>query len=62
MPFRYPFTSGIPLPAATVSAASEETVVLDEPASGRYLVVWITSLPTVPDGFRSEVAEVVPRG
>ena len=49
-------------PAATVSAASEETVVLDEPASGRYLVVWITSLPTVPDGFRSEVAEVVPRG
>jgi hypothetical protein len=49
-------------PAATVSAAAEETVVLDEPASGRYLVVWITSLPTVPDGFRSEVAEVVPRG
>ena len=49
-------------PAATVSAAAEEEVVLDEPASGRYLVVWITSLPSVSDGFRSEVAEVVPRG
>ena len=49
-------------PAASVSAAAEEEVVLDEPASGRYLVVWITSLPSVSDGFRSEVAEVVPRG
>ena len=49
-------------PVATVSAAAEEEVALDEPASGRYLVVWITSLPQVSDGFRAEVAEVVPRG
>ena len=49
-------------PAATVSAGDQEQVTLEEPAAGRYLVVWITSLPSVSDGFRAEVAEVVPRG
>jgi hypothetical protein len=49
-------------PAATVSAGDQEQVSLEEPAEGRYLVVWITSLPAVSDGFRAEVAEVVPRG
>ncbi|HWJ83689.1 MAG TPA: hypothetical protein VNS55_15725 [Nocardioides sp.] len=29
---------------------------------GRYVLVWITSLPAVPGGFRSEVAEVVVDG
>lgn len=33
---------------------------LDTPVSGRYLVVWLTSLPASDDGrFRGEVAEVV---
>lgn len=32
---------------------------LDEPATGQYLVVWLTSLPTVGDIFRGEIAEVV---
>lgn len=31
---------------------------LDEPATGRYLVVWLTRLPAVSDGFRGEIAEV----
>ncbi len=34
----------------------------DEPATGRYLVVWITSLPPVGSDFRAEVAEVGVRG
>ena len=32
---------------------------LDEPATGRYLVVWLTPLPEVDGGFRGEIAEVV---
>lgn len=35
---------------------------LEEPVSGRYLVVWLTSLPPVGGDFRAEVAEVVVRG
>lgn len=37
-----------------------ERVVLDlaRPARTRYLVLWLTSLPAVSDGFRAEVAEV----
>lgn len=30
--------------------------------TGRYLLVWFTSLPQVSDGFRAELAEVVVRG
>ncbi len=60
-PTQVPSEAGLE-PVATVSAGAEEKVVLDEPASGRYLVVWITSLPTVPDGFRAEVAELAVRG
>ena len=29
-----------------------------EPVAGRYVVVWLTALPAVDDGFRGEVAEV----
>lgn len=32
---------------------------LDEPASGQYLVVWLTDLPPVDGGFRAQIAEVV---
>ena len=32
---------------------------LDEPATGRYLVVWITSLAPLGEDFRAEIAEVV---
>ncbi len=31
----------------------------DEPATGRYLVIWLTTLPEVDGGFRGEIAEVV---
>ena len=35
---------------------------LEEPATGRYLVVWLTELPAVDGGFSASVAEVVVRG
>lgn len=34
----------------------------DEPATGRYLVIWLTRLPAVDGGFRGEVAEVAVSG
>jgi serine/threonine kinase PknH len=35
---------------------------LEEPAEGRYVTLWLTSLPEVDGGFRAQVAEVVVRG
>lgn len=50
-------------PVAAATADEPRTrVPLDEEPSGRYLTVWLTSLPTIPDGFRGEVAEVAVRG
>jgi hypothetical protein len=49
-------------PVATVTAAQQEQVVLEEPATGRFLVLWFTSLPQAEGGYRGEVAEVVVRG
>ncbi len=36
-------------------------VTPEDGTSGRYLTVWLTSLPAVPGGFRGEVTEVVVR-
>ena len=56
-------------PAATGTATGAELTL--EPVSpggdraavtGRYLVVWFTSLPVVSGGFRGGLAEVVVRG
>lgn len=50
-------------PAATVAASgTHQRVTLDHPARGRYLTVWLTSLPQAPGGYRGEVAEVSVRG
>ncbi len=49
-------------PVASVDAAAKERITLDEPATGRYLTVWLTSLPQVDGGFRGEIAEVTVRG
>jgi serine/threonine protein kinase len=48
--------------AATVDARTRARVTLDEPASGRFVTVWLTSIPTVDGGFRGEIAEVTVRG
>jgi serine/threonine protein kinase len=50
-----------PIAEGTVSQERLRTR-LDEPATGQYLVVWLTSLPAVGDVFRAEIAEVVVRG
>ena len=50
-------------PAATVEASgTRERVTLDKPVRGRYLTVWLTSLPQADGGYRGEVAEVAVRG
>ena len=49
-------------PVAEVSAREQERVPLDDAATGRFLVIWFTSLPEAEGGYRGEIAEVVVRG
>ncbi|MGZ6753138.1 MAG: protein kinase domain-containing protein [Nocardioides sp.] len=49
-------------PAARATVQTKGRITLDSPVSGRYLVVWLTSLPHESDGYRGEVAEVGVRG
>lgn len=49
-------------PVAQVTEAEQERVTLDEPATGRFLVVWFTSLPAAEGGYRGEISEVAVRG
>ncbi|WP_036555175.1 protein kinase domain-containing protein [Nocardioides insulae] len=44
-------------PAATTRAGAQASVDLGG-AQGRYVTVWLTSLPQVSDGYRAEIAEV----
>jgi hypothetical protein len=39
-------------------ARDRATVQLDPPPKTRYLLVWLTKLPAVPDGFRGEITEI----
>jgi hypothetical protein len=48
--------------AASLDAQTRDRVTLDQPASGRFVTVWLTSIPAVDGGFRGEVAEVTVRG
>ncbi|MDI6910153.1 protein kinase family protein [Nocardioides sp.] len=50
-------------PVATGTAdGTRARVALDAGSTGRFLTVWLTSLPAIADGFRGEVAEVAVRG
>lgn len=49
-------------PVATGTVGTQETLELPEGTEGRFVTLWFTSLPTIPDGFRAEVAEVEVRG
>jgi hypothetical protein len=50
-------------PIKQVTAGPDEAVTLDEPASGRFLLVWLTSLPPTDDGrFRGVVVDVAVKG
>jgi hypothetical protein len=45
-------------PAATQTVdGTDATIALDPAPSGRYVTVWLTSLPAVPGGYRGAIAE-----
>ena len=44
--------------AAVKGAGTDVRLRLDPAVTTRYLVVWLTSLPAVPDGFAGQVAEI----
>ncbi len=50
-------------PIASETAGDDQVAIpVSRPAQGRYLIVWLTSLPPSGDQFRGSVAEVVVRG
>jgi len=49
-------------PVTSTEVRARQRLTLDEPVSGRYVVVWLTELPAIEGGYRGEVAEVVVRG
>jgi hypothetical protein len=53
---------GLKLAGETTITGTHGVVRMDSPSRGRYVVVWLTSLPAVPGGFRGEIAEAVVKG
>jgi len=47
---------------ATATVDTTDRIELDQPTKGRYLTIWLTSVPATADGFRGEVAEVTALG
>ncbi|WP_203337649.1 protein kinase family protein [Nocardioides limicola] len=47
------------LVAEETAAGVEHTVTFEDRVEGRYLLIWLTSLPSVDGGFRAEIADVV---
>jgi len=47
-------------PAAQLTV--ERTATISVTATGRYVLIWLTSLPAVADGFRTSISEVVVTG
>jgi hypothetical protein len=48
--------------ARETASGTHSRATLDSPTTGRFVTVWLTSIPQVSDGFRGEVAEVTVRG
>jgi serine/threonine protein kinase len=53
---------GLSPAGSTEVTGTSGNVALDRPATGRYVVVWLTKLPAAPGGFRGEIAEAVVKG
>jgi hypothetical protein len=53
---------GVKVAGETTLSGTSGDVRLDPSVSGRYVVIWLTSLPAVPGGFRGEIAEAVVKG
>ena len=45
-------------PVGTAAGSGTLTISLEEATSGRYVTVWLTSIPAVDDGFRGSIGEV----
>ncbi|HYF73596.1 MAG TPA: discoidin domain-containing protein, partial [Nocardioides sp.] len=54
--------AGLSPVASETAGEARSRVTIDGEASGRYLTVWLTSLPPIAAGFRGEIAEVTVRG
>lgn len=48
-------------PVVTGEVGTDDTLSLEQPTTGRYLVVWLTRLPAVGADFRGEVSEITVR-
>jgi serine/threonine protein kinase len=54
-------TDGLDRVASATDVGGQVRLELDDTASTRYLVVWLTSLPPSDGGFRGRIAEIVVR-
>ena len=48
--------------AASTDASGRVVLTLDKPTQGRYVLIWLTKLPSVGGGYRGQISEVVIRG
>jgi hypothetical protein len=48
--------------AASTGAGGRVVLTLDKPTQGRYVLIWLTKLPSVSGGYRGQISEVVIRG
>jgi hypothetical protein len=53
---------GLKVAGETTIPGTHGVVRLKPAVTGRYVVIWLTSLPPVPGGFRGEIAEAVVKG
>ncbi len=53
---------GLTAAGDTTVTGTRGTVSLASAPTGRYVTVWLTSLPKAPGGFRGQIAEVVVKG
>lgn len=53
---------GLTPAASTTAETTDLAIALDQPATGRYVTVWLTTLPAVEGGFRGEIAEATVLG
>jgi serine/threonine protein kinase len=52
---------GVPVVAERTGAGGRVVLAPESPVTTRYLVLWLTALPSVGDGYQGSVAEVVVR-
>jgi hypothetical protein len=53
---------GLTAAGDTTATGTKGTVMLASAPTGRFVIVWLTSLPAAPGGFRGQIAEVVVKG